>query len=262
MKTCLLLLVVGVLLTSCSPVLYSPVGQNVPLFTEPGQVAFSGGYCSSDVSFFEIFGGNYAEGISVQGAAAVHKKVAIGGSFYSMRGREDSDASASISGHGWYWELAGGSFGVFRNPLFQWEVFGGTGFGTIQNTIDGESLNLAFFKPYIQPSVALNWKFIEFAFTPKLAIINYTGHTNEITDPDQREMAEAYFRSNQSKTSFEPGFTLRVGMEHVKLQFQTCYSSRQYAGWEGEPAINSMYVSLGAFCRLGKKKEKEYDQNR
>ena len=242
--------IIGICLVGCSPVLYSPVGQNVPLFEKKGEVMLNGGVCDSDVEFLDVLGGNYAFGYYVQGATAITDKVAITSSFYSMRGVPYEDADASISGSGWYWEFAGGRYGSYQKKFLKWEILAGAGIGSIKNQIDQDHLNLSYFKPFVQPTLAVKWKYIELAFTPKLALINYTSHEIDLTETEKREMAESFFRKNQSVGVYEPGITLRAGLKNIKLQIQTCFTSFNTAGWEGEPAINRLYTSLGITYRF------------
>jgi len=68
MKSQCILLVfpIAILMASCSPVLYTPVGQNVPLFKEKGEATIEAGYCSSN-NDAAIFGDAPANGFNVQG---------------------------------------------------------------------------------------------------------------------------------------------------------------------------------------------------
>ncbi len=78
----ILLISTAALFSSCNPVLYSTVGQNVPLFTEKGEVTLQAGYAAS-------FGNNTdADGVAIQAAYAVSNSIAVMGSFYSLKGLE------------------------------------------------------------------------------------------------------------------------------------------------------------------------------
>lgn len=244
----------AICIMSCSPVLYSPVGQNVPLFEERGEVALSAGICDSDVGFI-YFGGNYASGFNVQDAAALTDKVAITSSFYRMSGSPVNDADAAISGNGWHWEFSGGRYGAFQKKIFKWEILAGTGFGAIKNKIDNDHLNLTYQKPFIQPSIAIKWKYVEFAFTSKLTLINYTTHDVSFSEVEKNDKAEAFFRDKRLSSAYEPGFTFRAGLRGIKLQIQTCYTSFNYAGWSDRPAINQLFTSLNVFYRFQSRKE-------
>src|SRR5688572_28965092 len=97
-----LLTVMLIGITSCSPVLYSTVGQNVPLFKEKGEVSMGAGFASA----------NNGSGVSVQLAGAVSNRVALFGSFYSLS--EDNADDHGWSGDGAYGEFAVGTFGALN----------------------------------------------------------------------------------------------------------------------------------------------------
>ena len=72
-------LMIAGMLTSCGPVLYSNVGQNVPLFQEKGEFSGQLSYSNSD-------GAWVADGVGLQGAYAISDKVGVISSFYSLKG--------------------------------------------------------------------------------------------------------------------------------------------------------------------------------
>lgn len=71
---------------SCNPILYSNVGQNVPMFQNKDELVLNGGYVLTTVGEYSD-----ADGVGVQAAYAVTDNLAAMGSFYSMSGIKDPD---------------------------------------------------------------------------------------------------------------------------------------------------------------------------
>ncbi len=191
---------IALCLTSCSPVLYTTVGQNVALFHQKGEAAFSANHAET----------NYASGASVQVAAAVDSSVEVMSSYYSL-------SSGTSSGN--YFELGAGKFKYNPTSKFCGEVIFGMGFGSIKNSINNSGnssnfiVNANYFKPFIQPSFGFSTKIIDLAFTPRIAFVTYTSKSDNTTDPSMRNDLDVYFSAKQNTVVFEPGLTLRAGFK-------------------------------------------------
>ncbi|HEX5171455.1 MAG TPA: hypothetical protein VFW11_19895 [Cyclobacteriaceae bacterium] len=235
MKTLTITLLAVALLTivSCTPVLYSSVGQNVPLFHEKGEVAFSGSYC-------EIWD---AKGFSMQFATAVSSKLAVTSSFYSMN--NSSYASEDTwKGNGSYFEVGAGKYHYSSEKKWTYELIGGLGYGSMRNSYASQAVNANYVKPFFQPSFGISGGIIEVALTPRIGLVNYVSHSNTMTDAYDAETVENYFDSKKTTLVFEPGATVRVGYRNVKLQAQYVYSTFDSEDDSIDP-INPEFISIG-----------------
>ena len=238
---------------ACGPVLYSNVGQNVPLLQEKGE--FSGQFSYSASS-----GAWSADGIGLQGAYAVSEKVGIISSFSSLWGTDESQ-DYEWEGNGTYFELGAGLFGGKQENKFLYEAFAGVGSGSIKNSSlvnRGEFFNVKYLKPFIQPSVAFSTKYFELAFTPRIAYLTYTSQDdfNLVRNPEQLNTQD-YFDENHNTVVFEPGIMIRGGFPGAKLELQYNHSSLKEP-LEENSVINDEYFSIGLrFIIAGRTAPKE-----
>jgi hypothetical protein len=222
---------------SCSPVLYSTVGQNVPLFKEKGEVSMGAGFATT----------NDGSGLSVQLSGAVSNRVALLGSFYSLSVANTGDDV--WSGNGSYGELAAGTFGTLNaKGNLVYEFFGGIGSGKIENSRNTFKADVKYFKPFIQPSFGFTSMWFEAAFTPRIGVVSYTDHAFTWDDPAETTYWEAAFKNNKTTLVFEPGLTFRTGYKGIKLQMQ--YSYTTFDPWNAygngdKPATNTDFFSIG-----------------
>src|SRR5436190_23999941 len=78
-------------ISSCAPVLYTSVGQNVPLFKEKGEVAISGGASNTENSGNDyLYDYSSADGVNLQAAVAIKDNFAVMSSFYSLKNSNSS----------------------------------------------------------------------------------------------------------------------------------------------------------------------------
>lgn len=239
MKTTFFLLACMVL-TSCAPVFYSNVGQNVPLFQKKGEVFLAGGISATNNrdDFTSI------DGLNVMAAAAVDSNMAVLFSFYSLKTSDPQ--SDEWSGKGNYVELGMGLFERGRISKLTGEIFVGLGYGTINSSYNDEHINLKYLKPFIQPSGGFSTGALDIAFTPRIGLVQYvSNHSNN-------SIADNFYAEKKSTFIFEPGVTVRLGYRNVKLQYQLTYSTFKYSfisnydPFVGERVnpINSYYESL------------------
>lgn len=228
------------MLTSCSSVVYTTVGQNVPLFQEKGEVTFSGGIGET----------SRAGGINAQLAVAVSDHVAVMTSYYNLKSEE--------VGSGSYVEAGAGLFKRLSDQVTG-EVFAGIGFGSHHNTTfshpSGYSwdMNANYFKPFIQPSLGISTGSLELAFTPRIGFLSYTSHSDTYTNgTTMRAAIDDYFQSKQNSVVFEPGLTLRLGYRAVKVQAQYNHSSLNYSSPDFKP-VDREFISLGIFVLISKR---------
>lgn len=240
LKISLFLLSIPILISGCGPVLYSNVGQNVPLLQEQGEFSGQISYSSSDAAW-------YANGIGIQGAYAISDKVAAIGSFYSLKGN-DPYADEEWEGNGSYFEFGAGMYGGKEEKMFLYEVFLGIGSGSIKNESlinQGEYINVKYLKPFIQPSFAFSTQYFDLALTPRIAYLTYSDKDSfYFTQNGLPITPDIYFEENDNKILFEPGIMLRGGFPGVKLEIQYNYSTIN-GSIEDNSLANKDFLSFG-----------------
>lgn len=224
---------IGSAFSSCSPILYTSVGQNVPLFHGKGEVTFGGGYADT----------GDATGVTMQFAVAVDSSLAVSALFHSLSGSYSNEPDF-WEGSGTYFEGGVGKFGTMSEGLCAWEVFVGLGYGSIKNTNLNQGVNARYIKPFLQPSISIGTGVVEFAITPRIGVVNYTAHSSTLTDAQNAEVIEAFFDEKSTTLVFEPGVTLRLGYRGVKLQAQYSYSTFSYRAEDWDP-VNPEFISIG-----------------
>lgn len=234
------LMVFSLVFGSCGPVLYSNVGQNVPMFLEKGEFSGSINYASSygqDVTD--------ADGLGLQAAYAFSDKWAGILSYYSMKNAsvtEDEDWQAKGS----YFEIGGGRYGSFGSKYFAYEVLGGIGFGGIKNNSNLNNIDANIFKPFLQPSFGVISKYADFIITSRFGYVSYTSNSYRLEDDNMRMQADKFFEEQKSSFVFEPGFTIRGGYKNIKIQIQYNFSSFKNE-YDGFYPVNDNYGGIGLY---------------
>lgn len=234
-----ILLVVGSILVSCGPVLYSNVGQNVPLFQNKGEFFGQFGFSSTE-------GAQTANGTGGKAAYAISDKLFASGSFYGFKNPSNPDTD-EWKGKGGYWELGSGLYGGFKNSNFRYEATLGLGKGWIENTSLNTSsnyINTKFVKPFVQPSIGFTSRFFELAITPRIAYLSFLETQNFRLEPEKFNDARRFFEQRNNRVVFEPGLTVRGGYEGIMLELQYSYSSLSETS-DDFFVINNEHFSVG-----------------
>lgn len=254
-----MILIIGLSLTSCAPVLYSTVGTNAPLLKEKGEVALSGGYAQVDSEnngYLGYYSG--AGGINLQFAAAVDSNLAVISSFYTLGSKDDE---FDWTGNGTYFELGIGKFASGKKSKnLIGEVFIGTGFGSIRNSSGYAEIRTSYIKPFLQPSGGVRTKYFDFALTPRFGMVCYTGHQMKGLESDASQIISDYFSNKKATFVFEPGFTIRGGVENIKIQYQVNFTTFRYSETiddEEFNPVNRLYSSLGIYLLFSNHKSKK-----
>ncbi len=231
--------IVTFLISSCGPTYYVPNSQNVPLFTEQGQTHASA----------RISGGLYQTGFEFQGAHAVSDKRAVMLNMHAINLENGGGGYFGEAGYGLYKQLG---------KRFVFETYGGLGYGSLNNlyyTEDGEreiKVNTDYLRLFAQPQIALTTKVIDFAFTSRFTYANFGQAPNIIGLPEYVQEQLQYIRDNQGNLFWEPGITLRLGWDYVKLEGQLLFSAPFTNNDLNADPIN---FNLGVTMKLpGKKK--------
>lgn len=242
------LLVIGSNLCSCGPVLYSNVGQNVPLFQEKGEFTIQLGHSSTG-------GAATAGGFGGKAAVAFSDKFQAIGSFYGMKNPGNPDFD-EWKGKGGYWELGTGWYGGGKNPRFRYEAIIGFGKGWIENSslINSKHyFNSKYLKPFIQPSWGFVSRFFEVALTPRIAFLSFKETEDYQLPPERQGDAIKFFDQRNNNFVFEPGITLRGGYEGVMLELQYSSSILQETFTEFS-VINNEHFSIGVRFLISERK--------
>lgn len=226
--------------SSCSPVMYSPTTQNVPLLKQKGEVNIEAGLSSTED----------ADGFNLKAAVAVDSSLAVAASYNTLNGGT-KNSNDTWHGQARYFEAAVGKFGSSERGPWVYEAFLGVGYASVKNeknpngSLGGpkELVKGKFIKPYIQPSIGIRSKYVDFAVTPRIALVNYIYDQVNVTDEQDAQSSNDFFKDKKSTFVFEPGATLRVGFKGVKLQIQYVYSSFSYDSQLG--SYNPEILSIG-----------------
>jgi hypothetical protein len=234
----ILLMLSAASLLSCSPLIYSNVGHNTPMFNEKGEFAINGSYAEA----WNPDGFTETQGIALQAAYAIDDQWAAIGSFYSLKNAVEADDTYNWEGNGTYWEIGGGRYGKLGMDWLAYEVFGGFGSASIKNEdyLSPDYLNINFTKPFIQPSIGFVNRYVDVIFTPRIGYVIFA-------DPSFNfGSGEIAYEIPKDGIVFEPGVTLRAGYESIKLQVQYNYSTYSYgSSTELNAGANNTYISIG-----------------
>ncbi len=240
--TCLSIYITLIILSSCSPSMYSNTGHNAPLFHQKGEVNIAGGYNET----VNTETGLYAEGFDLKFATSVSDHTVIHSSFTHQW--NSSETSDNWSAKGSYFEVGGGRYGVTgAENIAAGEIIGGIGFMSLKNTKGNDYIDAVIIKPYVQPTIGITHKIIDVAFTPRIAYISYLNNDYSIMDVEERSEIRRFFDDKKSTLVIEPGVTLRLGYKNFKLIGQWSYSTFKYESIfddEFKPYLNR-YLSIG-----------------
>ncbi|WP_296701626.1 hypothetical protein [Algoriphagus sp.] len=244
-------------INSCSPIVYSNVGHNAPMFEKKGEVSINPSYASSNAALNLYQSDDASRGFGFQGGYALSDKVAIISSFYSMGGEGDPEIQ-DWKGNGTYVEFGGGIYGRSQNKKIGYEVLGGIGFSGIKNkNFNGlEYLNVSITKPFIQPSIGFISKYFECSFIPRIAYVSIEDRGMRINDSNRLSDLRRQFEKNNKQVVFEPGLQFRFGFENVKMQLQWSFSNFNFSSDEVNFHHDS-YGSIGLNFRIKGQNENE-----
>lgn len=224
--------VLSLFFSSCGPLVYTNYGPNAPLLSEKGESAISAGM---NITMSDLYDDNLA-GVSLTGATAVGQNFALAGAFHYSGGQSEDEWTRRSS----YWELGAGWFKKNEGTVM-FEVYGGPGFGTINNESSlNENIQVKYVKPFIQPTIGWRFKIIDLALTSKIAYVTFTSDRVIFIDQEPVSLGRDSF-------CWDPAFTFRVG-KTVKFQYQISYSTFQ-ANNEYYYYTHNWFFSFGISAR-------------
>lgn len=228
-----------IVLSSCSPVLYSNVGQNVPLFKEKGEFSGQVAYSGTDD----------ASGLGLQMAYSASDHLLLAGSVYVMGNNQSAE---NWRGDGAFGEFAAGIYTPVQNKKFVLQVLGGLGFGGIKSRELSNNIEVNFTKPFVQPSLGFVTKGFEIALSPRIAQVYYGNKRLDVREQEFHQQLQGFLDRNHGKLAFEPGVTVRAGWEGVKFQVQYVHSNFGFNDGFSQPN----FISGGLYFLLNEKSNK------
>lgn len=250
MRTRVIVLILGLILSSCAHPYYLSKGPNVPLFTEKNE--FSGS--------ISMGMGDYYSSTEVQAAYALTDHIAVMSDFIITNGGYETNQNYDKLK---YFDGAVGYFKPFDKFLV-FEIFGG--FGTCSQehiyysynwlgsvTFPEGKANISYTKSFLQPSIGMTFKAFEVAFSTSLSSQTFNIESNSVSNTTAYNDEIRLISENNHVFLFEPALTCRAGWENVKFQFQYIYTANLTA-----PDLNlgKSKVNLGIFFTIAKKTKK------
>lgn len=261
MKLFVTLLVIVLGATSCTHIYYAPNSANVPLLSEKKETRVNALYCSGGETEFE--------GGELQVAAALTKNVAVMVNGMAMGKSESvSDYSGNSrhteSGNGSYIEVAGGMFESFgKKKKWIGEIYGGVGVGSAKNTYSNNlESKVNSTKLFLQASVGFKSRYFEFAFAPKISLINWNVKRDDLANVDQShfnyydELDLQVIKNKPNFVSFEPALLIRAGGEDFKIQAGLSFSNFTANNYLFDGLTETLNASLGISINLHPAKNK------
>ena len=202
---------------SCTHYYYGPNSANLVLLNEK-ELKINGGFAASDE--FNAF--------EVQSAIAVTPRFAIMANGIIGGGQEDEELSeGNDSGSAQYGEVGIGYFKPLESETYRFEIFGGLGFGGVENNYDiNEASKVTFSKYFIQPGFGFRDDHFEWGFASRFSYVQHKLVSSNVTTTNNPEDFEDILQLGEEPNSFlwEPGFVFRFGGPKIKGQIQYTYS--------------------------------------
>lgn len=202
---------IAFLLTGCTHYYYMPNVQNVPAFREKNEYRLCGTMGGTD-------GVNTTE---LQGAYSVSDNMGLIGNFMAAKGGSDTSGNW---GRGNYYEIGVGYFKPLTDVLtFETYMGAGTGNETHQYSKSGERARLELNRFFIQPSLAVSFKYLDVIVSARACKLDFNAITEQGSIPVLQKFNLDTISMNPHSFLFEPALTLRTGYKYfkVQLQFQT-----------------------------------------
>lgn len=212
----LLLLMMTLVIASCSPTYYIPNPQNVPLISQQGESSFTLALATRQ--------------INLQGGYGISKKFAVKANGYLTT---EKSSNTNIVESSKLIEIGAGYFKALPNK-FVFEAYGIAGIGSIKNQYNYPSeqapnysngigqLTANTFRFGIEPTIGYKSKNFSAAFSTRFVNLKFSDIKGDLIYKSENQIN--YLKANASNSLFEPVLTLRAGAEYVKLQLQHGYS--------------------------------------
>lgn len=206
------ILILLLVMSSCTHYNYVPNMHNVPLFQQKDEFHLDlSGSMGNEFSAFEV-----QTGFSLGNNFAI-----IGNGFFHDADREMFN-DEYCRGH--LIEGGAGAFVPLKNNMV-FESYFGLGFGKIENGYDNSaSSKLIFNRYFAQPSIGYTSDFLDLALSLRFSGLRYNDIHFDGTLYQDDQVQIQYINRNPFSILIEPAVTLRGGWEHIKFQLQFGYS--------------------------------------
>lgn len=218
-RNCPLLLLLVVMLSSCTRYYYAPNAQNVPLFKERNEYRIMAGMgkISDEISTGEV-----------QAAYSITDNFAVSANYMGARGGDNLHDTSHNWGRGNYIE---GSIGYF-SPMQQncvFELFAGLGNGSQHHQYGSTAKNngsadLRLSRFFIQPAFGFSNKYVDIAMSLRISSLSFYHISRQVDSGDRGFGEVSDIQASPNSFMLEPALTLRGGWKYVKLQLQWVYS--------------------------------------
>lgn len=214
--------------TGCSPSIYAPNAQNVPMVRRAGEA-----HLSASVGVLERFPDTY----EAQGAYALTDRVALMANLM-MVSYKKPDSLTSITVKGQVAEAGGGLYKEFSSNLVG-DVYAGFGGGSVTTTdrrtdslgrVYMNNFSAGIYRFFVQPSFGFTSRYFDAAVSVRACMVRYSA-------PDTSNIMPGYMTDNhlenvnrQTFFFLEPAFTVRAGDGNLKLQGQLVWPSLLVGG--------------------------------
>jgi hypothetical protein len=195
-------------LSSCTHHYYLPASPNVPLLKEKNEVHAVANMGTSE----------QLKSMQFQGAFGITNHVAVAGSFLTAEGGKHENFNF---GKGEYKDISLGYFHTCADQQIVFDVY--AGFGTSFQTHQYsalESSRLTYHKIFVQPSCGFSNHYIDFAFTPSIARMQFQNISTNLNADHHEYLAIRGLMEKRTSYLFEPTLTMRCGWKYVKIQTQ------------------------------------------
>ena len=200
-------------IVGCSPKYYVPSTQNVPLFSEKGQLDLNVNGNQNQVGVQTAYAATNGLALQLNGALVVPQ-----------------DDDNGNGGSGSFVEIGAGYF----KPITEhwvFETYGIFGAGGMHNhfpnsvndypSSDGR-ISATHYRYGIQPNFGFRSKHFFAGISTRLMGVSYTDIRGNLMFDDESQAN--YLRNNNTMFLIEPALTLKAGFEWIKVQLQAGYS--------------------------------------
>jgi hypothetical protein len=198
----LVLILITLLLIDCSHQYYTPNAEPIPLFTEKKRLQGSG-YLG------------FANNVTTVSGSIAYSLTSHFAMMATYQGASGNIATTTNHMQDHYGEAAAGYYNPF-GKFYVWEIYGGAGLDGQHHSYDTTNAYLRFTKYFIQPVIGIKLDHFQAGISARMSYIDFS-RIQSVFVIDGQPMQRGYL-------FFEPAFTLRWGLKHIKFQFQRQYS--------------------------------------
>jgi hypothetical protein len=226
-KSLLRLLLLPLLLSSCTHYYYAPNTANIPMLREKGEGRINVNYYGTD----EATGGELQAAYATGKRTAFMLNILTASSNGELFNSDKYNPRNEALGFGTYGEVGYGFFSTVPKSKCVFEAYAGIGTGRITNWYaENAKSKVRLIKMFVQPSLAWRSKNFEVAFSSRFAFANLKVKENT---GDLNQEVE-YIRSHGSALLAEPSLLIRFGLKRVQIAVNYSQSANLSNNWQQE----------------------------